>query len=83
MANTQNEKLQVSLWPNPVKNVLNISGRETLTSVSLYDLQGRLLQVKTLNGNAATIDVSTYAAGSYLVKVMTVNGAKTVKVIRE
>lgn len=64
------------VYPNPVKDILNISGLYTQTTVSLYDASGRLLLTKPAEGETMQIDMSDYKAGMYFLKV----GGKRVKV---
>ncbi len=63
----------ISIWPNPVNNVLNIQSATSLQSVEVFNLSGqKVLQVNVLNGSS--IDVSSLNAGVYLVKVNFADG---------
>lgn len=73
----------VKVYPNPVKDNLNITAGHGLKSIELYDLQGRLLQMALVNGTDATLNLSGRAAGVYFVKVTTEKGVKVEKVINE
>ena len=65
----------LSVYPNPVKDVLTING--IYKSVEIYDIYGKLV----LSSNAKqTIDVSSLADGIYSVNINT-NNAITVKKI--
>ncbi len=64
----------VSITPIPL---------ETITSVQLFDIQGRLLQVKMADDTTATLDFDGKSNGVYLVKVYTAKGMKVQKVIKE
>jgi len=71
----------VSLYPNPVKDILNIDllDNTSISSVKIYDLQGKLLLEKASND----IDVSSLSAGLYLIKIATEKGEFTKKFIKE
>ena len=73
----------VKVYPNPVKDNLNITAGYDLKSIELYDLQGRLLQTALVNGTEATLNLNNRAAGVYFVKVTTEKGVKVEKVINE
>ena len=73
----------VQIYPNPVKDNLNITAGHDLKSIELYDLQGRLLQTALVNGTEATLNLNNRAAGVYFVKVTTEKGVKVEKVINE
>jgi hypothetical protein len=61
----------LSLYPNPVNDVLNVQTTGTKeTVVSIYNLNGKLLITKTIAGPAG-IDVSGLPAGFYLIKAKT------------
>ena len=58
----------LSLYPNPVQNILNIQNTASnLSKVQIYDLNGRLLQNHALQSNEVSLDVSQLNSGVYLV----------------
>ena len=73
----------VSMTPNPVKSELRISAETSITSIQLFDLQGRLLRAVSNNDNFATIDFTGKAPGVYVVKVYTEKGVKVQKIIKQ
>ena len=73
----------VSISPIPVKDVLQINALNTINSVQLFDIQGRLLQTKTTESLTTSIDFTGKTTGIYLVKVYTSKGMKIQKVIKE
>ncbi|WP_417358119.1 T9SS type A sorting domain-containing protein [Flavobacterium sp.] len=73
----------VKVYPNPVKDVLSVEGDVNLRSVSLYDIQGRLLQTMMPNDVQTTLDISMRAKGVYFLKITSDKGVKVEKVIKE
>jgi len=71
-----------SYYPNPVKNVLNLSYKQNITKVTVCNLLGQEVLTKNINANEAQIDLSPLANGAYMVKINTGNVNKTVKVIK-
>ncbi len=74
-----NPKFEVSLFPNPVIDMakLTIKGNENFDlQVNLYDAIGRELFTSKVTAGVAEkeIDMSTYRAGIYFVKVSQTNG---------
>lgn len=53
----------VSLYPNPARDILNVSGIEA-AEAKIYDLGGRL--VKTVDVTNATVPVHSLAKGTYI-----------------
>ncbi len=75
-------RADLKYYPNPVTDVLNISYSEDITSVTVYNLLGQpVLQAKP-NANNAQADMSSLAAGQYIVKLVAGNKTQTVKVVK-
>lgn len=70
-------------YPNPVKDLLNLSYTENITSVEVFNLLGQQVITKAINANNGQVDMSGLSAGSYLVKITADNQVKTIKVIKE
>ncbi|HEX8270802.1 MAG TPA: PKD domain-containing protein [Flavobacterium sp.] len=72
-----------SLWasPNPVKNILTLQTKNTITEIRLYDLSGKGLRVPLLIGHS--IDVSFLPQGMYIIKVKTTEDHYSIKFIKE
>jgi uncharacterized repeat protein (TIGR01451 family) len=73
----------VKVYPNPAKDVVSITADSTITSIQLYDIQGRLLQSGTVNDMDTTLDLSSRGSGMYFVKVVTEKGMKVEKIVKE
>ncbi len=58
----------VSVWPNPVQDVLNIQSADAVESVEVFNLSGQNVLNVRLLGNLS-LDVSSLNAGIYVVKV--------------
>ena len=74
----------VALYPNPINNVLNIKSKNTLETVSIYDVNGRQLQSISFTGNKLDTEINTSALsqGIYFVKIKTQVGMQTTKIIK-
>ncbi|RYY45361.1 MAG: T9SS type A sorting domain-containing protein [Chitinophagaceae bacterium] len=76
-------KSNFKLYPNPVKDVLNLSNTQNITSVEVFNMLGQQVITKRVNATQGQVDMSNLATGTYLVKVATDNQTKTVKVIKQ
>lgn len=71
------------IYPNPVKNILNIETQTArdIKSTTLYDTYGRTLF--KIDKGVSQIDFSNYATGIYFLKLSTSKGEQVFKVVRE
>lgn len=74
---------QVSLYPNPVNNVLNITVPSSIQieGATMYDILGKGTQVEVSANN--TINTSSLASGVYLLTINTNEGNITKKVVKQ
>jgi ASPIC and UnbV/Secretion system C-terminal sorting domain len=61
-----------SLYPNPAKDVLTITGSLDIANANIYDLTGRL--VKAVDVKNAMIPVQQLAKGTYIIILHDTNG---------
>jgi hypothetical protein len=76
-------KESITFFPNPTKNIVHITSKGNITSVQLFDVQGRVLETMTANDDAVDFDLSEKNSGVYFVKIYTVKGVKVEKIIKE
>ena len=75
----QSNDITVSLYPNPVKDQLNVSSESTINAVLIYSLQGQImLETKETD----LIDLQNLPAGVYQVLVQTAAGTVRKKIIK-
>lgn len=73
------KKTQVKIYPNPVRDVINISSDKSIQSVEIFDILGRLITTETKNN----INVSQLSKGNYILKIKTGNQEIIEKFIKE
>ncbi len=81
LANQQFDLTNLKVYPNPVKNILNIQNDQAIQKAEIFDLNGRLLQSTTLNNNQ--INFSQFTSGVYFVKIYSNNKTGVVKITKE
>jgi len=72
----------INLYPNPVKNILTIRAKNSIKSVSIFDVKGRLLQTQIDSNTEIELDMSARSEGLYFVKIITDKGIKVEKIIK-
>ena len=83
LSNAGFDKNTFTAYPNPVKNNLTIRYNENITDATVYNLMGQQLLIKKINATEGQIDMSSFASGTYLIKVTSGDKVQTMKVIKE
>ena len=73
----------VKIFPNPAATQVSITAQSPITSIQLFDVQGRLLEALSPKMQEATLDVSGRTKGIYFIKVMTGSGVKVENLVKE
>ena len=71
----------ITLYPNPVTNILTIDSEIQLTKVEIFSLLGQ--KVKDINSHFNSVNVSNLSKGVYIVKLQSENGFTTKKLIKK
>jgi hypothetical protein len=72
-----------SAYPNPVKDVLNVSYTSEISSVKIINMLGQEVISKNINATSSQIDMSQLSAGTYIVNVTVGDTIKTLKVVKQ
>ncbi|WP_166382297.1 T9SS type A sorting domain-containing protein [Polaribacter sp. 11A2H] len=73
----------VSMFPNPTSNRLNITAQNMIKSAAIYNLLGKQVMSLEINKNNESIDVSNLSSGIYLIKCSINSVFATAKFIKE
>jgi alpha-tubulin suppressor-like RCC1 family protein len=73
----------LNAYPNPVKDMLNLSFEKEISTVSIFNLIGQEVVSKSINAKEDTIDTSMLPAGSYFAKILIDDKIKTLKFIKK
>jgi len=77
------DKATFVAYPNPVKDILNLSYKTVISNVRVINLLGQeVLNTKT-NSNEVQVDMSALTAGAYIVNITVEDTIHTIKVIKE
>lgn len=74
------EEASFSIYPNPATDRLNIVCGDAIREVNILDMSGRTVMTYGSNNN---INISSLAAGVYVVRVVTENGIGVQKFVKE
>jgi hypothetical protein len=73
----------VSIFPNPVKDVVTIGGLKQEGTICLFDATGKLLQQQNVKAQTITLDMTGYAKGMYLLQYRVKAEVTSQKIIKE
>lgn len=63
--------IELSVFPNPSNSFVNFATEsKNAASVTVYDLNGKLIETKNLTNGSLKLDISNYSAGMYTYKVI-------------
>lgn len=67
---------KISLYPNPAKDLLNVSSANAISKIEVYDMTGKKLVSRN---NASDINLSSLGKGVYIISVLQANGSVVAK----
>jgi uncharacterized repeat protein (TIGR01451 family) len=76
----QQKNTDITLYPNPVGEFLNIKG-ENLLRYEITDISGRIIQTGLLQGSV--INTSSLSSGIYQIKITTTQGTKVLRFVHK
>ena len=84
IAEVNNNSIQASIYPNPVKGVIYIKSNEQFKYGSIIDLEGKVNSNFDIVGNKIVLDQRLKLSGYYLLKLISsLNEIKTFKILIE
>ncbi|PZR21870.1 MAG: hypothetical protein DI539_06900 [Flavobacterium psychrophilum] len=79
----ENTLANLSVYPNPVNDVVNVSVDALVSNVAIVDLNGRTVKTAKFDGVAnASVNVSDLASGIYMMTITSDKGATTKKIVK-
>jgi hypothetical protein len=78
----ENSFSNYSIWPNPAKGQLNITGEFPIgTIATLYDLEGRIVTYERLNPSFTRMDLGFTSEGLYILELASPAGIRSIEKI--
>lgn len=73
----------IKYYPNPIKDILNLSHNQDITSAEVYNLMGQKVLSQEINSPQAQINMSSLPTGTYIVKVKSFEQFQTLKITKQ
>jgi len=78
------EIVGLKTYPNPTTNEWLISTQnEIMTSIEIYDLQGKLIFIQKVNSQSVRIPAKNLPVGTYIAAISTQEGTSSVKLVKK
>lgn len=74
--------VKVAAFPNPVTNDLNFGSTEVINEITIYNMLGQSVLQDAPNSSNVSLDVSQLPTGTYIARIATATGSKTLKVVK-
>lgn len=79
----ENTLANLSVYPNPANDVVNVSVDALVSNVAIVDLNGRTVKTAKFDGvSNASVNVSDLASGVYMMTVSSDKGTSTKKIVK-
>lgn len=76
------ETSNIKMYPNPTSSVFTIEAKNTVESVSLFNVLGQEVLTKYPNSNSVTLDIANLQTGVYVVKTMIGGVLSTSRIVK-
>jgi len=83
LAISSEELTGVTVYPNPAKDVLNINGLTETATISITDMQGKVVRNLDAQAGTSSVSINDLNAGMYVINVQTASGMKTQRLVVE
>ena len=67
----KNTNFEISIFPNPPNNILNITSSEIISEIEIVNALGQVVYRTEVNADNAVCDVKGLKAGVYVVRIST------------
>lgn len=72
-----------NIYPNPVRDILNLSSEKDISSICIYDIRGAILLTQQVNSRYETVDMSALKPGIYIIRIFTLEGSFAQMAVKE
>ncbi|KAF2508963.1 T9SS type A sorting domain-containing protein [Flavobacterium arcticum] len=79
----ENTFSRLTVYPNPVKNEINLANANDVDNLELYTVTGQKVLSQQVTSSDVKINTEAFSAGIYFLKVTAGAAQKTIKIIKE
>lgn len=78
----QNDNIYIDVFPNPFENNISIISSHFVQAIQLYNIDGKMCFMKTINSTAFTCALDQLESGLYHLKLYTDQGMESLKIVK-
>ncbi|MDT0558460.1 T9SS type A sorting domain-containing protein [Ichthyenterobacterium sp. W332] len=82
LSNEEFDTSEFNVSPNPTKNTWNIESNQVIIGVEVFDILGKRVMNLKPNTEEVNLDASQLINGVYFARIESVNGTKTMKLVK-
>jgi hypothetical protein len=75
-------EVSITLYPNPVSELLTVRAEKEISSISVYDIRGTIILAQQAEGTETIVDMIQMIPGTYIIIVFTAEGSFPKMVIK-
>ncbi|MBQ5571935.1 MAG: T9SS type A sorting domain-containing protein, partial [Bacteroidales bacterium] len=72
-------EMQISIFPNPANDILNITSSEQISEIEIVNALGQVVRRMEVNADNAVCDVENLSSGVYVVRLCTLQRTEPVE----
>ncbi|QHC86207.1 hypothetical protein AS589_16130 [Empedobacter brevis] len=73
----------LKIYPNPVKDILNISSEQEISGIEIFNLLGQQVLNKKINMKNTSIDASEFPRGNYILNIKSASNQIIMKIVKQ
>ncbi|WP_445454765.1 T9SS type A sorting domain-containing protein [Flavobacterium sp. 25HG05S-40] len=82
LSTTDFESSTISFFPNPAKDVLYFSSKNSIENITIYNVLGQEVLFKKVNSSEFVLDINNLSSGTYVAQLNTNRKSQSIKLIK-
>jgi len=74
---------EIKVYPNPVNNLVKVEANTVVDQIVFYNIYGQVVKQFAPRNSTSEINVESLSTGIYLMKIISGNSEKTIKIIKK
>lgn len=71
----------MTIWPNPVTDILNVKSESVILQAEIFNTNGKLLSRTNIGAMQTTLPLTSLKSGVYILRITSLNGTRAMKFV--